>query len=64
MQFLPVFVALEKGFYKRNGLDAELIELRFVNEVVTELGQKEGGTLKEIILVTTLFAALLRFMRP
>ena len=24
VQFLPAFVALEKGFYKREGLDAEL----------------------------------------
>ena len=28
MQFLPAFVALEKGFYKREGLDAELISVR------------------------------------
>ncbi|MGN6735602.1 MAG: hypothetical protein ACTHMB_27070, partial [Candidatus Binatia bacterium] len=25
VQFLPAFVALEKGFYKREGFDAELI---------------------------------------
>ena len=28
VQFLPAFVALEKGFYKRDGLDAELISVR------------------------------------
>src|ERR671911_2546566 len=28
VQFLPTFVALEKGFYKREGLDAELISVR------------------------------------
>src|SRR6476620_2101374 len=27
VQFLPAFVALEKGFYKREGLDAELISV-------------------------------------
>ena len=28
VQFLPAFVSLEKGFYKREGLDAELISVR------------------------------------
>jgi NitT/TauT family transport system substrate-binding protein len=28
VQFLPAFVALDKGFYKRDGLDAELISVR------------------------------------
>ena len=28
VQFLPAFVALEKGFYKREGLNAELISVR------------------------------------
>jgi ABC-type nitrate/sulfonate/bicarbonate transport system substrate-binding protein len=28
VQFLPAFVALERGFYKREGLDAELISVR------------------------------------
>jgi NitT/TauT family transport system substrate-binding protein/sulfonate transport system substrate-binding protein len=28
VQFLPAFVGLEKGFYKREGLDAELISVR------------------------------------
>jgi ABC-type nitrate/sulfonate/bicarbonate transport system substrate-binding protein len=28
VQFLPAFVALEKGFYKRDGLDAQLISVR------------------------------------
>jgi NitT/TauT family transport system substrate-binding protein len=28
VQFLPAFVSLEKGFYKRDGLDAELISVR------------------------------------
>lgn len=28
VRFLPAFVALEKGFYKREGLDAELISVR------------------------------------
>jgi len=28
VQFLPAFVALEKGFYKREGLDTELISVR------------------------------------
>src|SRR6266699_1737159 len=28
VQFLPAFVALEKGFYKREGLDSELISVR------------------------------------
>jgi len=28
VQFLPAFVALEKGFYKREGLEAELISVR------------------------------------
>jgi len=28
VQFLPAFVALEKGFYKREGLDGELISVR------------------------------------
>lgn len=28
VQFLPAFVALEKGFFKREGLDAELISVR------------------------------------
>jgi len=28
VQFLPAFVAMEKGFYKREGLDAELISVR------------------------------------
>lgn len=28
VQFMPAFVALEKGFYKREGLDAELISVR------------------------------------
>jgi NitT/TauT family transport system substrate-binding protein len=28
LQFLPAFVALEKGFYKREGLEAELISVR------------------------------------
>ncbi len=28
VQFLPAFVALEKGFYKREGLDAQLISVR------------------------------------
>lgn len=28
VQFLPAFVALDKGFYKREGLDAELISVR------------------------------------
>ena len=28
VQYLPAFVALEKGFYKREGLDAELISVR------------------------------------
>ena len=28
VQFLPAFVALEKGFYKREDLDAELISVR------------------------------------
>src|SRR6266542_430064 len=28
VQFLPAFVALEKGFYKREGLDVELVSVR------------------------------------
>jgi ABC-type nitrate/sulfonate/bicarbonate transport system substrate-binding protein len=36
VQFLPAFVALEKGFYKREGLDAELMEA--LNPVPTEKG--------------------------
>src|SRR5438874_13297696 len=28
VQFLPAFVSLERGFYKREGLDAELISVR------------------------------------
>src|SRR5262245_50318832 len=28
VQFLPAFVALDKGFYKREGLDAELVSVR------------------------------------
>jgi ABC-type nitrate/sulfonate/bicarbonate transport system substrate-binding protein len=28
VQFLPAFVALERGFFKREGLDAELISVR------------------------------------
>jgi len=28
VQFMPAFVSLEKGFYKREGLDAELISVR------------------------------------
>lgn len=28
VQFLPAFVSLEKGFYKRDGLDVELISVR------------------------------------
>jgi NitT/TauT family transport system substrate-binding protein/sulfonate transport system substrate-binding protein len=28
VQYLPTFVALEKGFYKREGLDAEIISVR------------------------------------
>src|SRR5262249_10890357 len=28
VQFLPAFVSLEKGFYKREGLDVELISVR------------------------------------
>ncbi|MBI2183294.1 MAG: ABC transporter substrate-binding protein [Deltaproteobacteria bacterium] len=41
VQFLPAFVALEKGFYKREGLDAELISVRSaVTAVQALLGEQ------------------------
>ena len=41
VQFLPAFVALEKGFYKREGLDAELISVRSaVTAVQAPLGEQ------------------------
>ena len=41
VQFLPAFVALEKGFYEAEGLDAELISVRSaVTAVQTLIGQR------------------------
>src|SRR5690349_23794168 len=37
VQFLPAFVALDKGFYKREGLEAELISVRSVVTAVQAL---------------------------
>src|ERR1041384_5219473 len=41
VQFLPAFVALDKGFYSREGLDAELISVRSaVTAVQAPLGNQ------------------------
>lgn len=37
VQFLPAFVALDKDFHKREGLDAELISVRSAVTVVQAL---------------------------
>ncbi len=48
VQFLPAFVALEKGFYKREGLDAELISVR---NAVTAVQALIGGQIHFIFSV-------------
>ncbi len=48
VQFLPAFVALEKGFYKREGLDAELISVR---NAVTAVQALLGGQIHFIFSV-------------
>ena len=48
VQFLPAFVALEKGFYKREGLDAELISVR---SAVTAVQALLGGQIHFIFTV-------------
>jgi ABC-type nitrate/sulfonate/bicarbonate transport system substrate-binding protein len=48
VQFLPAFVALEKGFYKREGLDAELISVR---SAVTAVQALLGGQIHYIFSV-------------
>lgn len=48
VQFLPAFVALEKGFYKREGLDAELISVR---SAVTAVQALLGGQIHFIFSV-------------
>ncbi len=48
VQFLPAFVALEKGFYKREGLDPELISVR---NAVTAVQALLGGQIQYIFSV-------------
>jgi len=48
VQFLPAFVALEKGFYKREGLDAELISVR---SAVIAVQARLGGQIHFIFSV-------------
>jgi ABC-type nitrate/sulfonate/bicarbonate transport system substrate-binding protein len=48
VQFLPAFVALDKGFYKREGLDAELISVR---NAVTAVQALLGGQIHFIFSV-------------
>jgi NitT/TauT family transport system substrate-binding protein len=48
VQFLPAFVALEKGFYHREGLDAELISVR---SAVTAVQALLGGQIHFIFSV-------------
>ncbi|MGE5820189.1 MAG: ABC transporter substrate-binding protein [Deltaproteobacteria bacterium] len=48
VQFLPAFVALEKGFYKNEGLDAELISVR---SAVTAVQALIGGQIQYIFSV-------------
>jgi NitT/TauT family transport system substrate-binding protein len=48
VQFLPAFVALEKGMYKREGLEAELISVR---NAVTAVQALIGGQIQYIFSV-------------
>jgi ABC-type nitrate/sulfonate/bicarbonate transport system substrate-binding protein len=48
VQFLPAFVSVEKGFYKREGLDAELISVR---NAVTAVQALIGGQIQYIFSV-------------
>jgi ABC-type nitrate/sulfonate/bicarbonate transport system substrate-binding protein len=48
VQFLPAFVSLEKGFYKREGLDAELIS---VQSAVTAVQALMGNQIHFILTV-------------
>lgn len=48
VQFLPAFVSLEKGFYKREGLDAELIS---VQSAVTAVQALLGNQIHFILTV-------------
>lgn len=48
VQFLPAFVALEKGMYKREGLEAELISVR---SAVTAVQALIGGQIQFILTI-------------
>jgi len=48
VQFLPAFVALEKGIYKREGLEAELISVR---AAVTAVQALIGGQIQFILTI-------------
>ena len=48
VQFLPAFVSLEKGFYKREGLDAELIS---VQSAVTAVQALMGNQIHFILTI-------------
>lgn len=48
VQFLPAFVALEKGIYKNEGLDAELISVRSATVAVQAL---LGGQIQYILTI-------------
>ncbi len=48
VQFLPAFVALEKGIYKREGLEAELISVR---SAVTAVQALIGGQIQFILTI-------------
>ncbi len=48
VQFLPAFVALDKGFYKREGLDPELISVR---NAVTAVQALIGGQIHFVMTV-------------
>ena len=48
VQFLPAFVSLEKGYYKREGLDAELISVR---SAVTAVQALMGNQIHFILTV-------------
>jgi NitT/TauT family transport system substrate-binding protein len=48
VQFLPAFVALEKGMYKREGLEAELISVR---NALTAVQALIGGQIQYIFSV-------------
>lgn len=61
VQFLPAFVALEKGFYKREGLDAELVSVR---SAVDLKGKKIGVSFRGSTFAGTKAILELNKMNP